>query len=651
MPSLFIRTCLLLALFCVSTVNAQKYSYKWGKPTDDEKELKVCPFDSTASVVMLDESGNVEFGFGSGFVTIHKYFKMKILDERGLEAATIRLPFYTKDGFEKITNMRAQTLNFSNGGKVEATRVESDQFFEFDTDNEWKEIRFTFPSVSPGSILEYSYTLSSKSYTFLEGWVFQNPYPTLHSKFSAMIAEGLDYRVIYQGKNLIAKYNNGTQQNEWELYYQPALKEEPYCHNIMDYAEAIKFQLVGYKKVGIRGDVEDVKTLYTWESVISEVMESESYFDYLKDKIFAEKNLKSVAISDSMSERNKAKAIYDYVLKTLKWNREYHLFPLHHAGQLMGFREGCSADISLLLYSLMKAAGLNVGLMMVSTKDNGEVFKDCILASQFNSVVVHLNLDGRDYYIDGTEPNRPLSLPPSVFLNTTGLMLDKRAVIWKEINSIYSSRITSLVSMVVGNTDSTGFNIDLKFEDYSALKYRDMLEKSGKKETVRSILGENNTMMNIAGIEVSNEEKAELPLLIQVKGSTNHLVNPAGRMLYLTPLIIPRLAKNPFTSATRVYPVDFDYKEITRTILKIRFADGIVPVDIPADINWTLPDKSVSFIYKGQNTQEELTLTSLYEIRDPMIKPDQYPALKRLMGNILEKLNQPVVCSLPESGN
>jgi hypothetical protein len=155
-----------------------------------------------------------------------------------------------------------------------------------------------------------------------------------------------------------------------------------------------------------------------------------------------------------------------------------------------------------------------------------------------------------------------------------------------------------------------------------------MLEKSGKKETVRSILGENKTMMNIAGIEVSNEEKAELPLLIQVKGSTNHLVNPAGRMLYLTPLIIPRLAKNPFTSATRVYPVDFDYKEITRTILKIRFADGIVPVDIPADINWTLPDKSVSFIYKGQNTQEELTLTSLCEIRDPMIKPDQYPALK-----------------------
>lgn len=205
--------------------------------------------------------------------------------------------------------------------------------------------------------------------------------------------------------------------------------------------------------------------------------------------------------------------------------------------------------------------------------------------------------------------------------------------------------------MVVGNTDSTDFNIDLKFEDYSALKYRNMLEKTGKKETVRFILGENNAVMNLGEIEVSNEDKIEMPLLIKVKGSTNHLVNPAGRMLYLSPLIIPRLAKNPFTSAKRFYPIDFDYKEITRTILKISFSDGIVPVDVPADINWTLPDKSVSFIYKSQNTENELTLTSLYEIRDPMIEADQYIALKRLISNILEKLNQPVVCSLPESGN
>ncbi len=54
------------------------------------------------------------------------------------------------------------------------------------------------PDVQAGSIIEYKYTTTAKSYAYLDDWYFQRELPTLHSRFSLVVMPNYEfsYRVI-----------------------------------------------------------------------------------------------------------------------------------------------------------------------------------------------------------------------------------------------------------------------------------------------------------------------------------------------------------------------------------------------------------------------------------------------------------------------
>jgi hypothetical protein len=635
--------CLLLALSTTLSGYSQKSLSKWGKPSPDDLKLSVCFYDSAAPVIVLDEAGSVEIGFGAGGVYIKKYFKLKILNENGLDAGTIRLPFYVKDNFEVITDVKAHTLNVDENGKLTEHKVDSDQFFEVNTSDDWKETRFSFPAVKAGSILEYSYSLRSKSYTFLEGWVFQNPYPTLHSSFTAKIAEGLDYRLMYQGKELVEKYGSKENQNSWELYYLPALKDEPYLWNCNDYAEEIRFQLTGYKTFDAKDGVKDVTLLTSWKAIAKDVLESDSYTDYRNSARLSEQVMASAGVAGKTGGLAKAIAIYDYFLSTLKWDGTYRVFPVHPANKLFDYHEGSSADINLLLCSVMKNAGLDARLMLVSTRENGAIFRECEVLTQFNSVIVYLKLEGKEYYVDATDKNRPFNLPPFQLLNTSGYCLDKNEPFWVEINSPQKSKSASLIDLFVSNNDTTNFTIEMRFDDYLALKYRDMLDNKGQRETVETILGVPNASATLESTQIVNKDTLSLPLIIKMHGWSTNLANHTGSIIYFSPLIIPRQYKNPFTAERRVYPVNFDYVESAMCSLKVNFTDELLIDNVPLPANLTIPGKSVSFVYNFTIMDKVIAITTKFVINEVIIPARNYAELKQLYGTSLEKLSEPIV--------
>lgn len=635
----------LTIIYCCLTLasNAQKSSSKWGRPTEDEINLKVCFYDSAAPVVVLDESGSVEIGYGSGGVYIKKYIKLKILNEKGLDAANISLPYYAKDNFEVITDAKAQTLNIDNSGKIVIHKVDNNQFFDVDVSENWKEIRFSFPLVDVGSILEYSYTTRSQSYTFLEGWTFQNQYPTLHSTFSARIAEGLKYKLVYQGKSLVDKYGSKGDQNTWELYYLPALKDETHLWNVNNYAERIRFQLVGYMKSDARAGIEHVSLLTTWDAIAQDVLESDIYTDYRNNSRIGSDILNSIQADQITDPFLKASAIYRYILEKISWNGEYRVFPLHPANKLFDSHAGSSADINLMMCSLMKEAGLDAIPMLVSTREHGTILRDCELLTQFNSVIVYLRIDDKQYYVDATDRNRPLVLPPVELVTTSGFCLDKKKPFWADINYPRKSKITSLINLSVGESDTTRFRIEIRYEDYTALENRRILVKEGKDKLVESILGQTYTSAMVDSAGIVNRDSTHIPLLVYISGRTTNLVNRSDQMLYLYPLIIPRINKNPFNSDKRYYPVNFSYTESSNCTLCIKFMDNLQIESLPVKSTWTIPEKLVSYSLNSSETEHSVYITSKFDIAEVVVPPNYYPSLKTLYTNILERINDPVV--------
>ena len=107
------KSIIILGFLSINSLLFSQESIKWGKPTEKEKGLKICSFDSTANAVILSETGSIYFNSGYAFINIYK--KIKILNDAGIQYANIQIPFYSKENLEKIEDFNAQTINIDNG--------------------------------------------------------------------------------------------------------------------------------------------------------------------------------------------------------------------------------------------------------------------------------------------------------------------------------------------------------------------------------------------------------------------------------------------------------------------------------------------------------------------------------------------------------
>ncbi|MEI9910649.1 MAG: hypothetical protein WDO71_13815 [Bacteroidota bacterium] len=67
-------------------------------------------------------------------------------------------------------------------------------------------------------------------------------------------------------------------------------------------------------------------------------------------------------------------------------------------------RNGNEAEINLLLVAMLRKARLNAEPVMLSTRSNGYTYSMYPLIGRFNYVIARLNMDGRTYYLDASEP-------------------------------------------------------------------------------------------------------------------------------------------------------------------------------------------------------------------------------------------------------
>src|SRR5664279_3153883 len=93
----FIIAC---CMFASSFSFAQEFP-GYGIVSSDEISLKQCAFDKDANAVVLLHEAYSDYDEEHHLVTTH-HIRIKILNEKGIPAANISIPFYSKDDFEQI---------------------------------------------------------------------------------------------------------------------------------------------------------------------------------------------------------------------------------------------------------------------------------------------------------------------------------------------------------------------------------------------------------------------------------------------------------------------------------------------------------------------------------------------------------------------
>jgi hypothetical protein len=140
------------------------------EPTREELQMTADPKAPGADAVYLYREEKTDDA-----LHYHSYYeRIKVLTEKGKEAATIRIP-YERSTF-KVTDIHGRTIH-SDGTVIPLTTKPDDLVDVKTRDVQFNTMVFTLPSVEVGSILEYSLEIRyDDTVVNSPTWAVQQPY-------------------------------------------------------------------------------------------------------------------------------------------------------------------------------------------------------------------------------------------------------------------------------------------------------------------------------------------------------------------------------------------------------------------------------------------------------------------------------------------
>lgn len=434
----------ILSLSLFSAIGQINPKTKWGNVSQEEIDYKAVDFDPDAAAVILYEEGYtlIENSFAT---TVYR--RIKILNERGLEAANQEIQYYGYKNLHKINSIKAQTINFENG-KAVTSAVDKNSFFDTNLNEFWSVKKFAFPNVKVGSIIEFEYKIEDNS-NYIDAWRFQHEYPTLYSQYEISNRSSADFTSLTIGDEAIklAKKYEKSGITKWILKNLPSYNSIPFLYNPEDASERISFQLKGYMKQG--GDALGHTNKYqsvmtTWKELNKQI--SDEYIKFSNDGTGKEI---AASIPDGKNDMETLENVFKYFKANYNWNQYYGFSPRKTNREVEKTKSGNSADLNLLMNTVLKSKDLKPELVLISTRRNGKPIGNYPYLGQFDSLVnVVKASDGTLYLIDASDMTFGLGYAPLQNYNYSGLLVDPQKEAFIELTppiSDYQSTQTYVV--------------------------------------------------------------------------------------------------------------------------------------------------------------------------------------------------------------
>jgi hypothetical protein len=303
------------------------------------------------------------------------------------------------------------------GEKMERSEMDETSIFKTKI-NKWSDqIKFTLPQVREGSVIEYTYLLSTEA-SLLPGWQFQHTIPCLRSEYKFFIPKSFEFRRDLQGELNIQEQSSeyeGSVQN-FAMNDVPAFKEESFMTTPEDYISKVSFYL---SQLFVPGRPL-INFNRSWRSIINDLNSNPDFGVQIKTSNFLNKTVNEVT-AGTIDDSGKIKAIFDYVKSHVKWNSVIDKIPDHSFKKVLEEKKGSSSEINLMLVSMLQKSGLEAYPLLISTRKHGKIRYSVPMFSQFNDVICMVKLADKKILLDGTDTNLPMNALPERCLNGDGL--------------------------------------------------------------------------------------------------------------------------------------------------------------------------------------------------------------------------------------
>ncbi len=623
----------LLAIIIAIHTSAQKVP-SFGKIDKEEFATKECSYDKESNAEYLIDMAEVRYyAAGNDFVNeTSKRIRIKILNEKALELANVRLGFYSKSNRQNIRAVEGYTYNLNANGEVEETKLEKKAVIQQKIDGDYDMLVFSMPNVKVGSIIEYRYEHSKRNYYEIEDWEFQRPHPVRYSEYNVEIPSIFEFTYLMRRTLPVKETTEGVRGiKRFVMQEIPGLDREPFMSSAKDYLQRIDFQL---------RSVNGQPILTTWEKLVETMLQEESFGMQIKKNVFKNTSLPA-EIKKITNPADQLKTILNFVKQEVTWNGKSSVWAQEGIKNAVDKHSGNSADLNLLLISLLRDAGFTAYPVLVSTRSNGKVNTTYPFLYQFNDVYVYTEVNGKPHIIDASNYTNPPTQIPWDVQFTEGLLVDKE--IRQFINLGDLTHRFKLVTSVLGDISIDGKingTANIIAYDYAKDERLKSLRQSEKKY-LENYFNSPHPDFKFDSLNYKNKDVDSLPLENSVQFSAS--LTGSGDYLFYSPNFLMELEKNEFISDKRFTDVEFGYTQYYNMFTTIRFPNGLELEELPKNMRMIMPDTSVilqRFVAKTDNT---VSMRYSLEITRPTFYTDEYAYFKEFYAKLFEILNEQIV--------
>ncbi|TXH28684.1 MAG: DUF3857 domain-containing protein, partial [Cyclobacteriaceae bacterium] len=484
----------LLALVLCFTygATAQKAPIKFGEVPMEDLKMTYYDKDSSAAAVVLVDYGEAYITIMSSDVkmTIERHVRIKILRKEGLKWGDVAILLrQSGSSEERITTLKANTYNLVDG-KIAITKLEKDGIFKDKYNRNFTQQKFTMPDVKEGSVIEYTYKISSDFWTYFPNWQFQRTIPTRWSEYWAMMPRSFHYEKYMQGYLTVAvnetkdTYVDGVDviAHHWVVKNAPAFKEEPFMTSEEDFISRINFALAyinfpGRPTQEIMGSWAKLNKVLTEDDDFGRVIERSGF---LRDIV--------TAVTANLTDPvQKIEAIHRYVKENVEWDGTEDYYP-GDLKKILEKKQGTSGDINVLLASMLDKAGIPVDMVLLSTRSHGFIRQAYPMTRQFNYIICAARLQDKVLLLDATEKHLPYTAIPERCLNGQGLVISKTNHGWINIEPKTKAKSTISVDLKVSADAEINGTINISDDGYNALRTRKEYHSKGEKGFTKDLL-------------------------------------------------------------------------------------------------------------------------------------------------------------------
>lgn len=669
----------ILLSFTVSYTIAQseiqdKPGISIGKVEPEDFNISKIKVDTSQGAVILADIGSSGFkGNQKGwFSLIFKHqIRILILNPKGYDLASKTIPLFKKDDdAEKLENVKGITYNLVNGEVIE-TKMGVESVVTDKIDNEFTYKKFTLPQVRPGSILEYTYEINSDFIGNLQPWKFQSSFPCLWSEYSIDIPyvfeyvffkqssipyyintvknKSDNYRIVQTDKTTESYSSDITQfptvntVTRWVMKDLPAFKEENYLSSAKNYESGIEFQLTAYN---FHDHPHDNK-LGDWNSASKILLENKQMgAELILDNAYLNSSLNPIK-QISTNPLFLAHNTYQWVQKSFTCTGNQGKLMDKSIRECFNRKSGSTAEINMVLVAMLRHEKLDAHPLILSTRNNGFARSKYPILSQYNYLVAMVYIDGKSYVMDASFPDLGFNKLDEECYNGIGHIINSESEpITLSADSLTESQFTNvLLTQDEKNTGNWTGKLSQQMGYFESTRQREKIRTSGKEKYLKdyktNISKPATGEFSINNLTLIQETNFDEPMKIEYDFSIKEV--PNSNLIYFLPVWVSNFTKNPFTSATRHYPVEMNSKLDQIYNFQMDIPQGFQVDEMPKSTRVKLNESDGIFEYLISNSGTQINLRTRIKLNKATFASEDYESLRNFFSFISRKFAEQII--------